>query len=538
MKSLRKTKGSSFFSLLIKNYVLFTIVNIIILYAICVMGVYIMSKSLDYPYSEPSSQRDILESGSYENLNVNKIAGNRGYIEILDEENKVIYRSGKIEKKINDYTDKEVEYIPDYEQNTFSTKLKKYKDKNNKELTMLIKEKNSNYEEDKVGDIAFQILDDKLNVLYSGGEIEQRSSYTKKEIGYLTDTISKKYLISKYSFKHKDGQKRTLILKYRKVNQDKQVSVLFKGVKTSFILFIVIYAGCIGMFVILLNRKVKKPINKLNDAIISLAQGNSNEFINYKGPYEFVQICNNFNVMVSKLNEIQKEKELLESEKQKMLADISHDLKTPITTIQGYAKALSDGLISKEEEKKYLNIIYQKSNNLTELINIFYEYSKLEHADFKLNLVKKDLSEFIRAYVAEKYEYIYDIGFEIQVNIPDYQLISKFDEIQLKRVFKNIVNNSIKHNKEGTTIAISLKEEEKYYKIIIADDGIGIPKDIVKNIFDAFVVGDDSRNTKQGSGLGLAISKNIIEKHNGSISLIVNDEDIFKTVFEILLPKE
>lgn len=537
MKSLRKTKGSSFFSLLIKNYVLFTIVNIIILYAICVMGVYIMSKSLDYPYSEPSSQRDILESGSYENLNVNKIAGNRGYIEILDEENKVIYRSGKIEKKVNDYTDKEVEYIPDYEQNTFSTKLKKYKDKNNKELTMLIKEKNSNYEEDKVGDIAFQILDNKLNVLYSGGEIEQRSSYTKKEIGYLTDTISKKYLISKYSFKHKDGQKRTLILKYRKVNQDKQVSVLFKGVKTSFILFIVIYAGCIGMFVILLNRKVKKPINKLNDAIISLAQGNSNEFINYKGPYEFVQICNNFNVMVSKLNEIQKEKELLESEKQKMLADISHDLKTPITTIQGYAKALSDGLISKEEEKKYLNIIYQKSNNLTELINIFYEYSKLEHADFKLDLVKKDLSEFIRAYVAEKYEYIYDIGFEIQVNIPDYQLISKFDEIQLKRVFENIVNNSIKHNKEGTTVAISLKEEEKYYKIIIADDGIGIPKDIVKNIFDAFVVGDDSRNTKQGSGLGLAISKNIIEKHNGSISLIVNDEDIFKTVFEILLPK-
>lgn len=497
-----------------------------------------MSKSLDYPYSEPSSQRDILESGNYETLNVNKIAGNRGYIEILDEENKVIYRSGKIEKKINNYTDKEVEYIPDYEQNTFTTKLKKYKDKNNKELTMLIKEKNSNYEEYKVGYIGFQILDDKLNVLYSGGEIEQRSSYTKKEIGYLTDTISKKYLISKYSFKHKDGQKRTLILKYRKVNQDKQVSVLFKGVKTSFILFIVIYVGCIGMFVILLNRKVKKPINKLNDAIISLAQGNSNEFINYKGPYEFVQICNNFNVMVSKLNEIQKEKELLESEKQKMLADISHDLKTPITTIQGYAKALSDGLISSAEEKKYLNIIYQKSNNLTELINIFYEYSKLEHADFKLNLVKKDLSEFIRAYVAEKYEYIYDIGFEIQVNIPDYQLISKFDEIQLKRVFENIVNNSIKHNEEGTTVAISLKEEEKYYKIIIADDGIGIPKDIVKNIFDAFVVGDDSRNTKQGSGLGLAISKNIIEKHNGSISLIVNDEDIFKTVFEILLLKE
>ncbi len=181
MKSLRKTKGSSFLSLLIKNYVLFTIVNIIILYVICVMGVFIMSKSLDYPYSEPSSQRDILESGHYENINVNKIAGNRGYIEILDEKNKVIYRSGKVEKKINHYTDKEVGYIPDYEQNAFSIKLKKYKDKNNKELTMLIKEKYSDYEQDKVGDVAFQILDDKLNVLYSGGDIEQKSSYTKKK---------------------------------------------------------------------------------------------------------------------------------------------------------------------------------------------------------------------------------------------------------------------------------------------------------------------------------------------------------------------
>ncbi|MGG7060712.1 histidine kinase dimerization/phospho-acceptor domain-containing protein, partial [Clostridium tertium] len=131
----------------------------------------------------------------------------------------------------------------------------------------------------------------------------------------------------------------------------------------------IIYTISTALFVMWLNWKVKKPLEKLNKAMISLSEGGTYESIEYKGSHEFMQICENFNAMSQKLNKSKEENEHLQSEKQKMLADISHDLKTPITIIQGYAKALSDGIISKDDQEKYLKIIYEKSNNLTELIN-------------------------------------------------------------------------------------------------------------------------------------------------------------------------
>lgn len=147
---------------------------------------------------------------------------------------------------------------------------------------------------------------------------------------------------------------------------------------------------CIILFGMFLKRKVQKPLNKLNRAMQLLSEGKENEPIVYSGPKEFVEICDSFNVMVNKLESSEIERNKLIKDKQSMLADISHDLKTPITTIQGYAKALADGVIFPDEYEKYFNIIYAKSKRLTELINIFYEYSKLEHPDFKLVFEKID----------------------------------------------------------------------------------------------------------------------------------------------------
>lgn len=539
MKKSKLNKKNSFFTLLIKNYLLFTIVNIVIIFSIILLAALIMMKSFDFPYGEPSSQSDIFKSGQYSNLNIKNLVGEKGYIQIIDKENKVIYSGGNVdEDEVKSYTNKEIEYIPLYGSTSYDIQSKSYYDNLGNELTIISRNNYANYEDEGSKGEWFEILDSDLNVVLRAGDIKEKNTrYTKKELDYITGKDSTKYDISKYTFTDNDKKPRTLILRTNKIDDSNILMPMGKSIKITFIIFIAVYVCCITIFIIWLNRKVKKPLDKLNNAIISLSEGKNKEIIHYKGPYEFEQICNNFNFMVSKLYESEKQRILLENEKQKMLADISHDLRTPITNIQGYSKALYDGIISKEDQDKYLKIIYQKSNDLTELIDVFYEYSKLEHTDFTLTLSKKDLCEFIRAYIAEKYEYIYDINFEIDVDIPDNEMICEFDDVQLKRAFNNIINNSIKHNKEGTTIGISLKEESNNYKILIYDDGVGIPEAIVSNIFDAFVVGDDSRNTKQGSGLGLAITKKIIEKHNGSINLISLSEGRFKTTFEILLPK-
>ena len=286
-----------------------------------------------------------------------------------------------------------------------------------------------------------------------------------------------------------------------------------------------------------MRRMFDVVLEKLNKAMELLTEGKRKKPVDYSGPREFVDICDRFNIMVSKLEDSENQRKKLMNDKERMMADISHDLKTPITSIQGYAKALSDGIIVDEDKDKYIKIIYEKSKKLTELINIFHEYSKLEHPDFNLIFEKVDLSEYLRAYIALKYEDIVESGFNIEVDIPEEEMEIKIDKVQLQRVFDNILGNSIKHNEKGTNIYVSLKEKNDIYEIIIADDGKGISKDIANNIFEAFTVGDESRNSKQGSGLGLAIAKTIVELHEGTIELVLAPPKELSTEFKITLKK-
>ena len=116
-----------------------------------------------------------------------------------------------------------------------------------------------------------------------------------------------------------------------------------------------------------------------------------------------MELCENFNKMSRDLYFVDQENKRLQSERQKMIADISHDLKTPITVIKGYAKAIADGIVSDEERNNYLKNICQKSEVLTDLIDEFHEFSKLDHPDNQFFFEKKDICEFTRKYFAESY---------------------------------------------------------------------------------------------------------------------------------------
>lgn len=220
-----------------------------------------------------------------------------------------------------------------------------------------------------------------------------------------------------------------------------------------------------------------------------------------------------------------------------MLANISPDLKTPITVIQGYSKAICDNIIKDDQKAVYLNIIYQKSEALTELINIFSEYNKLDHPDFKLNLEICDMCEYAREYLAEKYDEIKISGFLLEVTIPENILLCYFDSFQLKRVFENLISNFLKYNPKGTTLFFNLCAIGGMIKITIGDNGIGIADNAAQHIFEPLILGDDSRNAKQGSGLGLAITKKVIQEHGGKINLVIPPSEGFNSEFEILLPR-
>lgn len=539
-KSKKANRRGSIFSLLINNYILFTVIIIISAILINNVSNYLIFGDYDATLGLTKKYQNYLKEEKFNKLNLKEITGEDGTIEILDENYNLIYSLGKDINK-EKYNEDEINAIPNYRKDDTYLNIYDYYSENGESYKLIIAE--SYYSEGVISNSLkstskwFKVLDKNLNVILESDNAPAKKNYTEKEIIYMRGYYNNGLFIEKYQYINNDGIKRTAIIKSRELYTNsffKKMNIL---TKIDFVVFGIAYIILVVIFVFVLRSKFYEPLEKLNKAMELLTEGKRKKPVDYSGPREFVDICDRFNIMVSKLEDSENQRKKLMNDKERMMADISHDLKTPITSIQGYAKALSDGIIADEDKDKYMKIIYEKSKKLTELINIFHEYSKLEHPDFNLIFEKVDLSEYLRAYIALKYEDIVESGFNIEVDIPEEEMEIKIDKVQLQRVFDNILGNSIKHNEKGTNIYVSLKEKNDIYEIIIADDGKGISKDIANNIFEAFTVGDESRNSKQGSGLGLAIAKTIVDLHGGTIELEPESLKKFSTQFKIILKK-
>jgi signal transduction histidine kinase len=210
-----------------------------------------------------------------------------------------------------------------------------------------------------------------------------------------------------------------------------------------------------------------------------------------------------------------------ERSRQSLLTNISHELRTPITSIVGYIAAIKEGRFEENTKKNYIDLIYKKSLHLQRLVQDLFQLTQFESKQISFNFSQITISEFIKD-VLEKYEWdIFqnNINFEINYEISEVFLKSFviIDIERIDQVCSNIVFNAIKYTSTGGKILINLTEyEEDYLLVSISDTGPGIlPKD-TENIFDRFFRSKIHQNY-EGSGLGLAISKEIIEFHKGNI---------------------
>lgn len=295
-----------------------------------------------------------------------------------------------------------------------------------------------------------------------------------------------------------------------------------------------LFAGVMVLYITYINKHVQKPLAMLETGMAGFAKGDKIGHLGYKGSKEFEHLYDSFNEMVDMLGASEKQRKALEEDKQRMLAGLSHDLKTPVTIIQGFTKAIKDGLVSEEDKQKYLQIILNKSTQMSELINQFYEYNKLEHPDFALDCKPCDVAECARSFLAGIYDEFELGGYNLDTQITEQPLVCNVDEKQILRVFENIVGNFFKYTQKGATLAFIAEKQDDKAIIRIADNGPGISDESKKDVFEAFVVGEKSRN-KQGSGLGLAVCKKIVEMHGGSICLSDEPVDGYNTQFDITL---
>lgn len=517
-----------------KRKYIYTMFTDFYLFVISVLLLFFISY-LFIDYISDSSMKDYLSSalkevpnefitGRYDDFD-SQALGRDSFFIIYDQDNQIVYSS---KKDIDySYSNKEVYLIPN-EVNRPIVTVEVFEEFDEKEYLEISREYYLNFEKSGLETI---VLDADKNLVYSTIK-NIKGPLSIKEIRLLTGLESKNLEVTKMLFEDERKINYTAIF-YRKHNPINRVSNSSKS-KNGYLLksFILIFLLSSVTYVIHIDRKVKLPLKMLLESIKEVSFGNSNKLINYKGPYEFENVCKTFNDMQEKLNYSNEKRIEAEKDKIRILADISHDLKTPITAIGGFSQALIDDKVSEEKKRVYYQRIFERAQMLNKLIITFNEYNTLQRPDMSLNLSKKDLSEFIRSYFINKYDEIAIAGYKLDIELNE-GIYVELDLFNMTRVFDNIVGNVLKHTSKGTTISCNLIEKKSSIIIKIGDNGKGIEESIRDNIFEALVIGDKARSSKSGTGLGMAIVKQIVSLHGGTIEL----DDSVGTVYKIELKK-
>lgn len=240
-------------------------------------------------------------------------------------------------------------------------------------------------------------------------------------------------------------------------------------------------------------------------------------------------------IVTQKVNElIEEEKEqqvAYDKQRNLLLSDIAHDIKTPITTLCSYSKALSDDVVQGEKRQEYLDAIYSKSMRMSELITLLFEYVKMDSSGFELHKEEIDLGETLRECVAMLYTDYEDCKMELKVEIPETPMPYCMDKVQMSRAITNLLTNAVRYGKESGKALVQLEE----YTITVADDGVEIDKEFAKHIFEPFSRADRARSTKGGSGLGLSIASKIVQMHGGELKLDCDYGHGYTKAFQIIL---
>lgn len=270
---------------------------------------------------------------------------------------------------------------------------------------------------------------------------------------------------------------------------------------------------------------IEKPLNEILFATKQMARGNFNIRLNtYHTNYdEFDTIKEDINKMALELSK----NEILKND---FIANVSHELKTPLSVIQSYAKALENNNLSIEDRKKYINNLVDACKRLSNLITNILKLNKLENQNLIPEFTKFNLSELLANQIVQFEELIEKKNLELEIDIEeDLYLIS--EESYLELVFNNLISNAIKFTDNGK-ISISLKKNNDDFIIKFTDTGCGMDNETGVHIFDKFYQGDTS-HSKEGNGLGLALVKRVIDIIGGSIS--VSSELGVGTTFKIVV---
>ncbi|MDR9791423.1 HAMP domain-containing sensor histidine kinase [Aeribacillus sp. FSL K6-2848] len=299
--------------------------------------------------------------------------------------------------------------------------------------------------------------------------------------------------------------------------------------------FLLIFIPLSILFFFLLTRRYLTYFNKISNGIHHLANGNFSHRVEIHSNDEFRDIAQDINLASEILKQAIEKGEFSESSKNQLVVNLAHDLRTPLTSVLGYLDLiLNDENLTEEQVKHFLTIAFTKSQRLESLIDELFEITRMNYGMLPIEQKYINLSDLLHQLKEELYPVFTKNNLTARMNLPPYLPIIGDGEL-LARVFENLLMNATRYGYDGQFVDINGFIESEEVVVQVVNYGDRIPPEDLPHLFDMLYTGDKARTqNKNSAGLGLFIAKNIVEQHNGSITV---ESSVTQTVFEVRLPK-
>ncbi|GAW92231.1 sensor histidine kinase [Calderihabitans maritimus] len=275
-------------------------------------------------------------------------------------------------------------------------------------------------------------------------------------------------------------------------------------------LIAVIFAALVNYYI---SRKFSRPLQELSRAALQVASGKFEEKVEVLTSDEIGHLAKTFNYMAEELGK-------LERMRQEFIANVSHELRSPLTSIRGFIQGILDGTITGQHQERYLKIVFEETNRLTRLVNDLLDLARLESGSISMNWSNFDVNELIREVVAKLEPQIREKQLQIELSLEERPTWAYADRDRVEQVLINLLDNAIRFTPEGKKIKLEAVPDGDKIVVAVTDQGIGIPPEELPYIWQRFHKVDKARTrSKGGTGLGLAIVKRIIEALGQTISV-------------------
>ena len=295
-------------------------------------------------------------------------------------------------------------------------------------------------------------------------------------------------------------------------------------------IFIIVILGLICALLVFLFVRQRKQLEQMLEILMENKNGDNRKvFVKDNGVVS--EIGFEINDLISTYNKELSQQKKLEQVNKELITSLSHDVRTPLTSLLGYLDALESGIVDGAEKEEYIKIARKKAYNLKRLVDTLFDWFKIDSKEMKLSMQNTDICELTKEIVIDWLPTLEQKEIILKIEIPDEEWMVELDIDAYKRILSNLIQNAVEHS-GCSHLKIAVEQDNDMISIIIKDNGIGIAKDKLPHIFERLYKGDRARS-KYSSGLGLCIVKELMEMQGGRVAVQSNVGEYTEFIIEL-----